>query len=463
MAKTKYPQPTTGYAANGGVVMLGESNPVSGLNSVSCNRPKNNAILATQGDLPTDASDARTPTVVSVSLFEGSLPLFSCSADMAIQGQSTANDQRKGYSLKFRNADTQSKLSVQIGDWLPVTKLDVKSYPLDRTYSRDTFCAWLWRTLRRSHDFPGGSICPQSVMSSAQAVNNGMQGGALFSTDGFIVSHVHNGAFMGLYVLRTTGDTPDYLMDTTNPNHIMIQPNHAGNIWSTSFDSTQWAISSPDIAGYDDYDDISNTAPDVDAKCARLIQWFLNVNAGTVNMRATSYQYINLDSWIDYILMCEIVGSCDSITNNFQLCTWNGSVWYLCAYDMDETIGVITKGDRPTNDPAGMELIMDYLGSGAAQSNIFRLFYKYYTPEIRAAWRKLRDSGVVASKTFDRRLNEIVQTVSPSAFADDLAASPKSTADLSNFTTAGTSSMPYMMDWLQKRIAWLDVKWGYSG
>lgn len=463
MAKTTYPQPTTGILSNSGVLMLGADNPISALNSISCNRPRMNAVLATQGDLPTDTSDARTPTVVSVSLFDGAIPLFSCAAAMAIQGQSTANDQRKGYSLKFYNADTQKKVSVQIGDWLPSKKLDVKAYPLDRTYTRDTFCAWLWRSLRRAHSYPEGNICPEYVMSDAQAVNNGVQGGALFSTDGFIVSHIHNGAFAGLYVLRTTGDTPDYLMDTSNQNHIMIQPNHAGNIWRQAFSSTDWSISSPDISGYDDYDDISTVAPDVNAKCARIIQWFLDVQNGNVDMRSTSAQYINLASWIDYILLCEITGSCDSITNNFQMCTWDGSIWYLCAYDMDETVGVITKGDRPTNDPEKMGLIMNYLGGGAAVSNAFRMFYRYYTPEIRAAWRAIRDSGLVSTFNFESKLREIVATVSPSAFADDLSVSPKSTPDLSNFTTVGTSSIPYMVDWLNRRIAWLDAQWGYSG
>lgn len=463
MAKTTYPQPTTGFVSNSGVLMLGEDNPISALNSISCNRPKMNAILATQGDLPTDASDARTPTVVSVSLFDGAIPLFSCAAAMAIQGQSTANDQRKGYSLKFYNADTQKKISVQIGEWLPATKLDLKAYPLDRTYTRDTFCAWLWRSLRRAHSYPNGSICPEYVMSNAQAVNNGVQGGALFSTDGFVVSHIHNGVFAGLYVLRTTGDTPDYLADTSNPNNIMIQPNHAGSIWAQKFNSPDWSISSPDIDGYDDYDDISTVAPDVNAKCARIIQWFLDVQSGAVDMRSTSSQYINLESWIDYMLLCEITGSCDSITNNFQMCTWDGNIWYLCAYDMDETIGVITIGDRPTNDPEKMGLIMDYLGGGAAQSNGFRMFYKYFRPEIRAAWNALRKSGLVSTQSFEKKLRSIVCSVPPSAFADDLSVSPKSTSDLSSFTTVGTSSIPYMVDWLNRRIAWLDAQWGYSG
>jgi len=462
LAKTTYPNPTTGFIENGGVLMMGADNPISSLNTINCAAPKTNAILVTEGDLPTDTSSTRTPTIVSLSLFDGTIPLFSCSAEMAVQGQSTANFLRKGYKFKFYNSDTQKKLSVQIGDWLPATKLDLKSYPLDRTYTRDTFCAWLWRSIRKSNSYPDGFICSESVMIDNQATNNGVQGGSLFSTDGFIVSHIHNGAFSGLYVLRTTGDNPDYLMDTANRNNIMIQPNHAGSIWSSAFNSTQWEVSSPDISGYTKYDDISSTASDVNAKCSRIIQWFLDVQSGNTDMRSTAYQYINLSSWIDYILLCEITGSCDSITNNFQMCTWDGSVWYICAYDMDETIGVITNGDRPTNNPEQMGLIMNYLGGGAAESNIFRLFYQYYKPEIRAAWKKIRENNLVSTGKFKSKIESLLENIPPSVFADDLQVWPKSTPDLSGFTTVGTSSMPYMILWLNKRIAWLDEQWGYS-
>lgn len=458
MAKT-LPQPTTGYINDGGVLMLGQNNPISNLNSISVNRPSTLASIVTQGDIPTDVSDNRTATTVSFSLFDGTIPLFSCSAQMAIQGQSTAYDQRKGYSFKFYNADTGKKLSVQIGDWLPAKKLDMKAYPLDRLYVRDTFCAELWRSIRKSSD---EFICPESLLSSYADINNGSLGGALFSTDGFIVQHIHNGSFSGLYVLRTTGDSPDYLMDTSNQNHIMIQPNHAGGIWSGSFDSTQWSISSPDIDNYSDYTDISKTSPDINSKCSRVIQWFLDVQSGTQNMRQTYQNYINLQSWIDYMLLCEITGSCDSITNNFQMCSWDGNIWYICAYDMDETLGVITKGDRPTNDPEKMGLIMDYLGGGAAISNIFRTFYKNFNPEIRASWRRLRDSGVVDANRLNQRILDITSTVPPSLFEDDLDIWPKSTSDLNNFTTVGTSSIPYITDWLSKRIEWLDEQWGYN-
>lgn len=186
---------STGFSNDGGIALL--SNPdtvdaVQGIDTIVLNKPNAPWRIVTQGAWPTDVSDARTATSVTVSVYEGALPLFSANANMSIQGQSSATQNKKGYKFKFTNPTTGNKLQIKIGDWFPSSKWDVKGYAVDRTLVRDAVSSALWRKIRRTGTFPDNLIAPMGAWQYWDTVDLETHASALFSTDGFPVE-VWNG------------------------------------------------------------------------------------------------------------------------------------------------------------------------------------------------------------------------------------------------------------------------------
>lgn len=279
---------------------------------------------------------------MSVTVFEGTTPLFSASGTWQTQGQSSQGALKQNWKLKLKNSSTGNKLSLRIGDWFPMTSVTLKGYGTDRTLVRDSLTTAIWREMRKN---PSGLLAPLSAYQYFDGTDLGTHTSALFTTAGFPAELWQNGTFLGMYVLRSPADLPDYLMDDSNNQHILIQPQHAGNIWEGTFTSTEWTVQSPAISGYDDQDDISTSAPDINAACSRIVKWFGDCVAGNVDARATYPQYIDLQSFLDYVLICELAGSYDSMQNNFELGSWNATstsgIWSVWLYDCDETWGLI--------------------------------------------------------------------------------------------------------------------------
>ncbi|AXH72295.1 MAG: CotH protein [Caudoviricetes sp.] len=457
---------STGFSNNGGLAVLGNPDAVDAVQNIDkivLSKPNAPWRIVTNGAWPTDTSDARTATNVAVTVYEGALPLFSADAAMSIQGQSSATQNKKGYKFKFTNPTTGNKLQIKIGDWLPSNKWDVKGYAVDRTLVRDTVSAALWRAIRRTGEFPNNLIAPLSAWQYWDDTDLDTHSSALFSTEGFPVELWNGNTFSHLGVWRTGADIDDFLMDDANRSHISMQPQHAGNMWDHAFTGTDWSISSPKIKKYDDQMDISKAAPDVQAAGTRIMQWCLDVRAGKIDMRATYPFYIDLPSWLDYILFCEVAGNGDGPQNNFNMVTWDNMRWHICAYDMDESWGIAFNTTPETAAPDKMGFIMNKdTHSLWAGSNFFQLFYTNFLPELRARWAELRRSGTISYAAVASLVKEQIDMLDPAMMAQDLANFPPYQADVINFGTQGRCSYTYLLDWAKGRIAWIDAQWGYS-
>lgn len=456
---------STGFTNNSGIAMFGNADSIDAIQDIDTivlNKPSAPWRIIVNGDWPTDTSDARTATNVAVTVYEGTLPLFSANAAMSIQGQSSATQNKKGYKFKFTNPTTGNKLNIKIGDWFPHSKWDIKGYSVDRTLMRDTLSAALWRNIRRTNPFPDNLIAPKQVWDSLQDTDLSMHASALFSTDGFPVEVWNGDTFSHLGVWRTTADIDDYLLDKDNRNHIQMQPQHAGGIWDHAFTGTDWSIASPKIKKYTDQTDISKAAPDVQAAGTRIMQWCMDVRSGNVDMRATYPYYINLQSWLDYILFCEVAGSNDSRQNNFNMTTWDGMIWHQCAYDMDETWGIMFDTTVETSAPENCGFIMNQnTQSYWAGTNFFQMFYTYFLPELRARWAELRDAGTISYNNISSMLDQQAKLIDPAMMEQDLANFPPNGSDVINYGVTGRNYYSFILDWANRRIKWLDEQWAY--
>lgn len=225
MAKS-YATPTTGVYSNGGLVQLGQNNTADQWDYVTIPMPTQPLRILVEGNLPTNST---TPTM-SVSFFEGTIPLFSASGTWQVQGQSSTTASKKNWKFKLVNSATGNKLSVKVGGWPAMTSITCKAYATDRTLMRDSLTTELWRNM---HKYPSGYLAPLSAYQYFDNTDFGVHQSALFSTAGVPVEIWQNGAFLGLYVMRADNDLPAYLMDDSNTQHILIQPQHSDSIWVT--------------------------------------------------------------------------------------------------------------------------------------------------------------------------------------------------------------------------------------
>ncbi|WP_249212636.1 CotH kinase family protein [Acetobacter persici] len=462
MAKTLTPA-TTGYINNGGLVQYGSNNTSDSWDVVSVSKPSSPWRLNIQGDLP----DSGTTPSMSVSFFEGTIPLFSAVGTWQVQGQSSANAVKKNWKLKLKNSNTGNKLAVKIGDWLSMTSITLKAYGDERTLIRDSLTTEVWRQF---HSYPDGHLAPTESYQYFDSTDLGVHTSALFSTAGFPVEVYQNGNFLGLYVLRTSADNPDYLMDETNNQHLLIQPQHGGNVWGElqSLDITQFTVQSPALKGYNDQDDISKTFPDTYAACNRFIVWASNCNAGTIDIRKTYSDYVDLNSVIDYIILCELAGSFDSMTNNFMLGSWNATstsgVWYFWPYDEDETWGLVWGNTGSQSDAKNVGWVTINDGNPAQQDpGFFRAVHKNFRPEIRARWRELRDTGFISSMNINKIIKNQADMINPDMMVQDIAVWPLNigTGSPSDIQLPNKWSVSYIQNYAKERIEWLDEQWGY--
>lgn len=443
--------PITGFVNNGSLVQVGSANHSDQWDYLTLGSPKKAWRIQISGDLPIDGKKD-----MSVSVYEGTIPLFSTIGTWKVQGQSSAGAVKKNWALSLVNPVTGNPLTVKIGDWLPLNRMVLKAYATDRTLMRDIVTTRLWRAM---HGFPSGTLAPVSAYSYFDGRDCGTHTSARFSTDGFPVEVYHDGDFLGLYVLRTDSTADQYLMDTGNPRHVLIQPQHAHDFWSDGiYYDGEWEYTSP-----------ATVTDDTRAAYKRFMGWASACIRGDQDIRRTYGSYIDLDSFLDYILLCELTGSYDSMLNNFFMACWDASPtsgkWFLYPYDEDETFGIgILSG---VLDMGTIGWVMKKGGLADQQPAFFDLVHDRFRPEIRQRWKTLRAGGVLDGRSFYAMLGGYSDLISPDRMAEDLRL-----WDLNGATGIGTgfwvshnglkNSISYIQDFFNTRLSWLDERLGYD-
>lgn len=461
MAKS-YATPTTGVFSNGGLVQLGANNTSDQWDYIVLPKPTRPWRILIEGDLP---SNSTTPTM-SVSFFEGTVPLFSASGTWQTQGQSSLGADKKNWKLKLKNTTTANSLQVKVGDWFPVSSITLKGFGTDRTLVRDVLTTDMWRQI---HAYPTNMMAPESAYLYWSKKDFGEHTSALFTTDGFPAEVWRNGVFLGLYIVRSSADNPDYLMDENNNQHILIQPQHAQGLWNGTFTSTDWVVQSPSIKGYDDQDDISASAPDINAACQRIIGWMGGCNMGTIDARATYPAYLDLTSFLDYVIICELSGSFDSMQNNFMFGSWNATstsgIWHFWPYDEDETWGLVYNMTGQQSDAQNIGFVTIKGGNADQDPGFFNLAHTVFRPEMRARWAQLRDGGIISAANINRTIQRITNLIDPTMMQQDVVNWPMNGHSGAPIAMPAPNkwSVPYVMNYAATRIAWIDSQWGYSG
>lgn len=121
------------------------------------------------------------------------------------------------------------------------------------------------------------------------------------------------------------------------------------------------------------------------------IRQMIEDGASADEIRATIEDMFDVDSFIDFIVIGNVVGNNDAWDNNGQIITWgklSGSSrlnWSVNMYDCDITFGCRWDGINATAANNSK------LGSGYP---LYKIFWDYYYDELKARYHELRDKGI---------------------------------------------------------------------
>ena len=399
------------------------------------NRPTSLPIVNIIGVLPTDTSDTRTPTNVEFEYYEDTRMVFKCKSEFAIQGSSTALLPKKGFETKFTNFNDE-KLKVQFGGWLPTDSFHIKSFPSDRTFSRDLAYGKVWEKIRKSRPFPGNYIADFHNGNNNDSTPDNLMEQALFYLDGFPIELRVNGAFYGVYFLRLKKERENYMFNEANENHIFID-NEVHINW-TSYEPAGWKIRSP-----------KNVTANVTANLNRFFNWCAGIKNGTVDFEATCNDYINVDSFVDWLINQQLCTAWDSQINNMLIGFYDGKKANLFPYDGDLGFGGSYTGFEVQNP-----LVID------AQKLYWRgtfwkdTLYPKLKNRIQTRWTELRNNNIISIDDVYSIFKENNSKIPRNLLEQDLS----KWADIP-YKGKGRQTVRYAVDITNKRFAELDAVW----
>ncbi|MCT3704015.1 CotH kinase family protein [Elizabethkingia anophelis] len=402
---------------------------------VSVNRPNTLPVVNIIGDLPTDTSDAETPTNVVLEYSVDNTLVFSCKSDLSIQGGATKLMAKKGYETKFKNF-SDKKLNIQFGGWLPTNSVHLKAFPHDRTFSRDVVSSKVWHRIRTSRAFPSSYIADFGNTNPNGASLINVMENALFYADGFPIELRHNGTFLGVYVWRLKKENRNYMFDDSNPNNIFLD-NELLIDWS-QYVAAQWKIRSPKIKDQALTD-----------KLVRIFNWFKGITDGTIDFESTYSQYINIDSWVDWLMSQQVCTLWDTHVYNMQLHSWDGQKFSLGFYDAD--MGWFWATQPGIDTPP---LVIDSQGLYWRGTFFRNVIYPKLKSRIQQRWTELRNNNIITTD-YIYSLFKSMNGVIP---ADLLQADFAKWSEIP-YSKENVQSVRYIMSLTGSRLSQLDAAW----
>lgn len=356
------------------------------------------------------------------------------------QGQSTADYARKNVNVEFFN-DKFEKVYIQFADYIEEQEVVLKSYMYsDKAHYKDTLSANTWHSLRTAEAYPNGSVLPNSVFENLTYPANQKARGTPF---GFPVELHRGGQFSSLATLRNKKKRENFGMQKGDKAQILMQADWKikGIIDWSIVDLGYFEIRNPSISGYTNGDLTLPTGfESVQTASTRIIDWMRRCYNGSIDVRATYAEYINLNSFLDYALAIAITGNEDGVYNNFLLGTHDSTIWRAYWYDADGGWG-------GTFD--GAVTAVNWMDN----RNFFRKLATDMLPELKLRYAMHRRLGSINTKVIQTNMKNLSDSIHSDSKALDVkywGAVPAS------------STLPSGMKWCAARIAYLDNLYGYA-
>lgn len=255
---------------------------------------------------------------------------------MKWQGESSLTYPKKNYTIKFYHDSAYSrKDKISFFDKLVLKKSKwvVKANWVDRSMARNVVSCRLWGQMVKSRTT--APISPLKDSPNYGAIN------------GFPIQIYVNDIWHGLYTLNIPKDEDTFAMDEENPKHCAICGYGQDNNGATAFrrvTTNGWELEVPEEGwpSWTETEDVDG----VETEVTHMVSDNL-LDTITFVMEATDAEFkehlndhIDLESAIDYYLMCYYNCGIDSLGRNLVMLTYDGGYkWYCSLYDADTTWG----------------------------------------------------------------------------------------------------------------------------
>lgn len=335
-------------------------------------------VLSLTGD--TTAMSKDNAVTLNYTLFDAS---GECTCKW--QGSSSQRYAKKNYTIKFdtgldgwnkwatfinsRNASTGNISRVPTESrWGEQKKFCTKANWVDPSHARNIVCARLW-----------GQVV-QNRIAKGEITDNRTAAPNYGAIDGFPIEITINGQSIGLYTFNIPKDGWQFAMGTVNTEYVVSGEDNSNQ-------ATRWKA----LAALDETDfSVEYAADGVDTETVRTslntaIQAAIDAGA---DWETTLAPYVDINSVFDYFIFTCCISNIDAMARNILYGTYDGTKWFMSAYDMDTTFGLDPYGTSWHN-------IKTDRTQFAEAANMHRLAYLVYTyskDKLAARYKELRET-----------------------------------------------------------------------
>lgn len=391
-----------------------------------------NFVISDPGLLTLDFSvlfpiDAGITNSGTVKFMSGNNVLLTARCAVSVQGMGSASYFKKGFTVDLQNK-VGGKLKVKIGDLPALDSYHMKAYFTDGSKSKDIFGGRLWRQLIANRPYPENMHKPVTTQISPTFDQTRFSPDAVFALDGYPCDVYQNGSYRGQYVFRLKKDKSVYAIDTANKNHILLD----SQVYGVGLGAKEY----PDFNAIAvDYENRSPKSVDQNVKnnMVRFFQYMRDIYTGAKVFTGTYQDYIVFNAWADFLLLAEVTGHWDTMTNNAMYITYDGKIWQPCPIDMDAILGM---GNGTIQAP----------GPGWVMGNkdIWPKFRTQFNTQLRERYTYLRQN-TLKKENLCALLKSISNKWPASSYEKE-------------FYKWGLSSMPGAVDTLDNAINFMSVR-----
>lgn len=326
-----------------------------------------------------------------------------------LQGSGALSYDKHNFNITFYTDTTYgTKQKYQFNSWMPVSKIHLKANEYDYSMCRNS----------------AGAIITHHLMG--KNLPNGARG----YIDSFPCILYYNDTYVGCHTVNLPQDGKTY--------NFTDEAEVAGTNLAYRCDTTSdW-----DVGSNWEYRGDENETTDMRAVFTALHTIMANYSNLT---RSIVEAHFDVESLLGYYVLADIMYAIDSLTNNWTIATWDGTLWYHTWYDLDIIFGLGGSGTSrlvsPTSDITACGQYNEFWGQ----------IYSLYSSEIASMYARFRDGGCNADYIYG-----VLSSFQEAWGWQNIAKDREVWAD----DKPNATDIDYT--WIVERLEYLDTKYGYS-
>lgn len=384
------------------------------------------SIIENDINLSSWAVDKTTKHYLKVDIDFGTYLKGTFFIEAKYQGNSTLFYDKKNFRYTFyEDILFTKKKSIKIGELISAKKFNLKAYWRDKSLLREHTCYRIVQAIRETRPYT-----EQYPWNKEYNINTCATG----ITNGFPIRIDVGKSFQGIYWFGLAKDINNFMLSDKKYNGVLIQGDggYSDKTFWQVLNTTEWS----DLLG-----DIDNNIGENSLPAVESFYRFLNTGFN----KETASEYLNINNWIDCIIILQFFGAIDMLGSNMILYAGaDKKVFSPMYYDMDWTWGFRCKSDVSTFDSQNF-----------ADKSIWMKIQKVFWEEICNRYSELRK--IVINDTFiDSLLNKISRQIPYSDYEKEMETWQDIPFQGNEKDEGRYGTINDMVTWAKERIEFMD-------